>query len=115
MSQITENTIVINKEDEQQLLNDYQRYKDTHHRIREFNRVYADERICIYVFDANGDTPWEIESDTLTPIALETRFSDWTWTRVNGNDFGWTLKRWLRKMIPEEKYKDVCNDIAYTF
>ena len=111
MSLITENTIVVKSKDEPELLKDYERYKGTYHRINGFNKIYANNEMCIYVFDANGDSPWEIERDTVKPIAIETRYPDGTWTRVNGKDYGWTLKRWLKGKVPEE----IIEKIGYTF
>ena len=116
MSCITENTMIINKKDEDDVRKDYLKYKDTYHRISGFKRIYTDNKISIYVFDANGDSPWELEADTVVPIALETNYltGERPWTRINGKTYGWPLKRWLKGKIPDEEYSKVRKSIAYS-
>lgn len=116
MSQITENTIVVKAELEQQLLADAEKYADTYHRVSGFNRVYGDDKIVVYVFDANGDGPWEVESDTVEYLALETDYldGDEPWTRINGEDSDMTIAEWLKDQIPEEEYEKVVKAISYS-
>lgn len=116
MSQITENTIVVKAEMEQQLLADAEKYADTYHGVSGFNRIYGNDEIVVYVFDANGDGPWEIENDTVEWIALETNYldGDEPWTRIDGEDSDMTIAEWLKDQIPEEEYEKVVKAISYS-
>lgn len=112
---ITENIVVVKTGDEQQLQDDFCRYQGTH-RLSKFNKVYGDTNIVVYVFDANGDSPWELESDTVVPLALETNYLDGErpWTRVNGKDYDWPLSRWLKRKIPVDQYEQVKQKLQYS-
>ncbi len=116
MSMITENTIVVKANLEQQLLADAAKYANTYHRVSGFNRVYSNNEIVVYVFDANGDSPWEVESDTVEYLALETDYLDGDdpWTRIDGKDCDITIAEWLKEKIPEEEYVKVVESISYS-
>lgn len=117
MSNWEEHSIVIVPEEEQHLLKDYVRYKDVH-QVRNFNRIYAGEKLIVYFFDANGDGPWEIESDTKAKlIAAETSYLDGEdlWTRIEGNEDGnISLAEWLEDKIPPDDYIKVKEAMRYT-
>ena len=116
MSCITENTIVIKKENETQLLKDYEKY-ECDHRLSGFNRVYDGTDICVYVFDANGDGPWEIEPDTVEWMALETYYLDdeELWTRFSDESTQEeTIAEWLKGIILEPEYSKVIKSISYS-
>lgn len=118
MSNITENTIVIRKEYENDLINDYKKY-NVLYRIMNFNKVYSNKDIVIYVFDSNGECPWEIEPDVKTKyIALETNYLDGEslWTRIAGfKEDEITIEEWLQTIIPKKDYRDVVQKISYSF
>ena len=108
--------MIIKKEDEKVVQKDYKKYKDTYHHITDFKRIYTDNNISIYIFDANGDSPWELECDTVIPIAIETYYLDGEkpWTRINGNDCSFSLKQWLKGKVSANIYKDICKNIEYS-
>ncbi len=119
MSCIEEHTIVIASTEEDALLKDYNHFKDTHHRIRDFELVYKDDKVCVYRFDANGDGPWETEDSSnikATLLAAETCYLDESelWTRIEGCDSDITISEWLKGKIPEGVYAGVIKQIAYS-
>ena len=122
MSCITENTVIVEAESEQSMLNDLTAYGcgDSVY------IVYRDNNLVICNFDCNGDSPWDIlNSEELelawdALIALETNYgdSDGYWTRVRSND-GYmvdieeTLADWLKENYPDI-YLQVADKIKYT-
>lgn len=115
---ITENTIVIPVSEEQNFKQDVAKYEYSHHRLSGINKVYEDADIIVYVFDANGDSPWEVESDIKTNyIALETYYGDGEdpWTRYSGkDDSAIPIKDWLKDKVPADKYDALMHCISYS-
>lgn len=123
MSCITENTVIVEAESKQSMLNDLVAYGcgDSVY------IVYCDDNLVICNFDCNGDSPWDIlDSEELelawdALIALETNYgdNDGYWTRVRSDD-GYmvdieeTLADWLKKNY-HDIYLQVVDKIKYTF
>ena len=116
MSCITENTIVMKASDEDQFLKEVEQYEGIH-RLSGVVKVFKNNDIAVYVFDCNGDSPWEVESDTIAPIILETNYGDGDgyWTRLNGNDVSETCRELLQNMLTETEFKSLEDAIEYTF
>ena len=117
MSQITENTIIINTSDEDAFLEDVEKFK-SEYRLDGVNKVFGNNEYTIYVYDCNGDGPWEVGEDvSLEDIpAIETNYGygDEPWTRIDGDDVDEPLKNHLKEFFPKD-YKSIRNQIGYTF
>lgn len=122
MSCITENTVIVEAESKQSMLNDLAEYGcgDSVY------IVYCDDNLVICNFDCNGDSPWDIlDSEELelawdALIAMETNYGDGDccWTRVRSNDgymidIEGTLADWLKENY-HDIYLQVVNKIKYT-
>ncbi len=114
---LTENTIVIEKSLEPRFLEEAEKYANSYHRVDNLRRVYGDDKIVIYVFDADGDTPWEIEKDTVEYLALETYYLDGEepWSRFKDqNEESKNIAEWLKGRAPEDQYDDIASKISYS-
>lgn len=122
MSCITENTVIVEAESKQSMLNDLVAYGcgDSVY------IVYYDDNLVICNFDCNGDSPWDIlDNEELelawdALIALETNYGDGDccWTRVRSDagymvDIEETLAEWLSKNH-RDIYNQVNESIKYT-
>ena len=111
MSQITENTIVFKPEAEAIFLRDVETYKGCFY-SNSVRKVFENKDFMAYVFDCNGDMPWQINSCKLGRpelIAMETSYGDdgEYWTTVEGADTpeGVTLTDWMKTKLTEEEFK----------
>ena len=125
MSQVTENTILIRKEAEEDLLHDLTCEEVSFCRIRGVRKVFDGKRHVLYVFDCNGNQPWDVADKgvlklkTRDVLCTETGFGEGeTWTRLGRDGYLWDtpmpLKDAIRPYIPEGEYERVVNDIAYS-
>lgn len=125
MSCITENTIVVRKSAEPDLLHDFSCEDAEMCRLRNCNRVYDNEEIVVYVFDCNGDQPWDVvggDGLKLKPediLCTETKYDeDELWTRVNTDgilrDTETPLDVFLKPLVPGNDYEDLAERISYS-
>lgn len=119
MSCITENTIVIKPSDEKQFLKEVKKF-EFDYRLSNVKEVFNNKDMIIFVADCNGDLPWEMESDTIVPLIMETNYGDEDedsyWTRKSGiGDVPETCAELLKDMVTPEEYEVIEDRIAYTF
>ena len=117
MSMITENTIVIKACDEASLMEDYKKYCRDYRMGDSLCKVFANDDIAVFVFDANGDAPWEIEQTKADYLALETNYFDGEepWTRIKGKEENeMTIDKWLCEILSGDDYAKVSGLISYS-
>ncbi len=120
MSQITENTVIVKPDAETRCLADLNSVSY----VSKIQKAFENKDMVIFIFDCNGDAPWEIEnSDSLTLdyqndlICLETNYLDGDdmWTRTPKGDIEEpTLIDWLRNKVTKSELKTIKKHIAYS-
>ena len=120
MSQITENTIVFKPEAEAVFLRDVEANKDCFY-SNSVRKVFENKDFMAYVFDCNGDMPWQMGGCELGRpelIAMETSYGDddGYWTTVEGSDTpeGVTLTDWMKTKLTEEEFKVYSEKTQFT-
>jgi len=124
MSCITENTIVVKPDAVPTLLKDLDKAK-ADYRISGINMVYSDDKYAIYVFDCNGDMPWQIADkgvfalDFKDVYATETNYGEFRWTQTYTNGVGRDSHNWLitcmKNKLDDVSWKKVKKAIEYTW
>ena len=128
MSCITENTIVIKASAENALKKDIDlAINDTYYRFRLQNvkKAFENDEYVVYIFDCNGDQPWEVADadyfslDWGDVIAMETVYEDGRWTRYTDKDgvmqdTNRKLTTIMKNKLTEIEYENLCQNIMYS-
>ena len=120
MSTITENTVIISPKYCEETEADLRKYG-----CSGIRRVFKNSKYAVYVFDCNGDSPWDIKNadECQMPydkiIALETNYgdSDGLWTRFPSRkrDAKTTIHTWLRRKVTKEELQIIRKKIKYSW
>ena len=120
MSQITENTVIVRPEAETRCLEDL----NSVNYVSGIQKSFENKDMVIFIFDCNGDAPWEIEdSNTLQLdyqkdlLCLETNYldGDVMWARTPDGDIKEaTLIDWLKDKVTKAELKTIRKHIAYS-
>lgn len=120
MSMITENTVIVKPEAEDRLLEDL----SSVNYVSGVQKAFENNDMVIYIFDCNGDAPWEIEnSDSLKLdyqndlIAIETNYldGDGYWTRTPKGDIKEAnLYMWLKGKVSKSELKLIIKRTEYS-
>lgn len=120
MSYITECTIALAPTDEPAFLTQYDTFA-LDYRLSNLNRVYHDDDVILYVFDCNGDSPWQTGDAPLPYLIHETRYLDdhYTLTEYRKKNGHYTETRYhclalLRKRFPGTDFSGLKERIAYS-
>ena len=126
MSCFTENTIVVKREAEEKLKHDLEAGRDWC-RIRGDKCVFRNNKYAVYIFDCNGDQPWEVmfgeDRDNLLLewsdiVATETYYGDGRWTRVYKNgrieDTRFKLVTYMKNRLTPDEYEIIKKKTAYS-
>ena len=125
MSCITENTIMVTKQAENDLLRDLSCDASVLCRINGIKKVYGDDRHVIYIFDCNGDQPWDIVDRGKLSLREESILCTETaygpgelWTRVRCDtglyDTDTEMKELIKPYMPKDEYDVVVKSISYS-
>ena len=129
MSQITENTIVVKPEAEIQLVQDLQKASGLFFRVRNIKCVFKNKNYVVYVFDANGDVPWEVTTDRNIfglningdVLGVETVYGEGDrWTRVLDKkkgflvDTNWWLATYMKRNLSAKEFEVYRKGTQYT-
>ena len=128
MSCITENTIVIKPLAEKTLLEDIRKVEDEF-RIGGLQCIFRNKDYLVYIFDCNGDQPWEIVDSGFLDLdfskdvyASETYYpEDGRWTQVFDENFGKIgdsfrkLITLMKSKLTNSEYIDLKQKIQYTY
>ena len=130
MSCLTENTIVIKPDAEERLKHDLEFARDTWCRINGDKCVFRNKDYVVYIFDCNGDQPWEImdgeERDALQlersdVVVTETNYGDFCWTLINKGkkkglrDTRWHLITYMKRRVTPDEFEILKERIAYSW
>lgn len=124
MSCLTENTIVVKREAEERLVHDLEVGRGWC-RIRNETCVFKNDEYVIYVFDANGDQPWDVMFGTEWKklklqrediVATEINYleGDVCWTRTGDAEIDETLIQYMKKFLTPEEWEVVKEETEYS-
>ncbi len=128
MSCITENTIVIRPEAEPVLLSDIEKVGDIY-RVSDLKCKFRNNEYVAYIFDCNGDQPWEVaDAGTLDldfekdVIGTETVYPDGgRWTQILDTKTGYwedsdkKLSTIMKQKLTPEEFEAYKKGTAYTY
>lgn len=120
MSNWTENTIVIKKEDKQLFDNEFLSFADNFdYRLEDYELLYSNEGICVIGFDSNGDNPWYQRTARCPFLLVSIYYYDHRCPLIEYYDgrgrlhetSRTSLKRALARFIPKEDYDAFCEEL----
>lgn len=120
MSQLTENTIVIETVDVEKFYKAIEYHQNTYSWIINVKKVYEKNDIAIFTFDCNGQ-PLGVEEE-IEFLVLETNYLDGEpmYTQVYDKeikrirDATWHAKYWIKKLIGESDFNSIKDCLIYS-
>lgn len=120
MSQLTENTIVIETVDVEKFYKAVEYHTNTYSWLINVINVYSNDDVTIFTFDCNGQ-PLGVEEE-IEFLVLETNYFDGEplYTQVYDKeikrirDATWHAKYWIKKLIGESDFNSIKDSLVYT-
>ena len=114
---LTENTVIIKKEKESEVLNRLNNNDGTNtENYLNIKKIFDNESVCVVLFDCSGGAI-DIEKDN-NYILLESdyfceKLREGLYTRSPEGDTNQTARKWLEKYLNEDEYNQIADSITY--